>query len=77
MGGKCIDARFLADEWLRRGRPCKQATKPLWETTRVVGPEGATIETPDQYGAKVEIAQDTFASITQLRVQVYPGRLQQ
>jgi len=45
---------------------------PLWQTTRVVGAEGATIETPEQYGAKVEIAPNTFSSETQVGVQVYP-----
>lgn len=54
------------------GRSADAPPKPLWETTRAVGPEGATIETPEQYGAKIEIAQNTFESTTQVRVQVYP-----
>ncbi|GIV15736.1 MAG: hypothetical protein KatS3mg022_1171 [Armatimonadota bacterium] len=54
------------------GRSADAPPKPLWETTRAVGPEGATIETPEQYGAKIEIAQNTFESTTQIRVQIYP-----
>ncbi|MCL6474005.1 MAG: hypothetical protein K6U75_02970 [Firmicutes bacterium] len=54
------------------GAGINEPPKPLWETTRVVGPEGTTIETPQQYGAKVEVAPGTFDSATQLRVQVYP-----
>jgi hypothetical protein len=48
-----------------------QPPKPLWETTRAVGPEGATIEPPEQYGAKVEIAQGTFADSADITVQVF------
>lgn len=58
------------------GGGVSEPPKPLWQTTRVVGPEGATIETPEQYGAKIEIAANTFSSPTQVRVEVYPAEIE-
>lgn len=45
--------------------------KPLWETTRSVGAEGATIKTPDEYGAEVEVAPNTFSEPSDVTVQVF------